>query len=78
MYISKYKLLWSSSVVFILVNIVENFIHFAIGRSVETKGDLNVRFKWPTKVDVSKIILVMIIFAFINSGLLYLVEKWLS
>lgn len=56
-----------SFVVYILVNLVENLIHYNIGRysNKETKIEL------PTRRDFVKIVLVMIVFATLQGVLTY-------
>ncbi len=64
---ANYKLFIISSVVFILINSIENIIHFTIGRNVQDKNNLSIStFIKPTKYDIIKIIIVMIIFAFLQ------------
>ncbi len=64
---SNYKLFLISSIVFILINSIENIIHFTIGRNVQDKNNLSIStFIKPTKYDITKIIIVMIIFAFLQ------------
>ncbi len=64
---SNYKLFLISSIVFILINSIENIIHFTIGRNVQDKNNLSIStFIKPTKYDIIKIIIVMIIFAFLQ------------
>ncbi len=56
-----------SFVVYILVNLVENLIHYNIGRysNKETKIEL------PTRRDFVKIVLVMVVFATLQGVLTY-------
>lgn len=61
----------SSSIVFILLNLIENFIHYSIGRSHDKK---KLEYKIPNKEDILKIILVMIIFALLQSIVTYYVN----
>jgi hypothetical protein len=68
MFISgKYHIIVISFVVYLFVNLVENLIHYNIGKfsNKETKFDL------PSKKDWIKIILVMLIFALIQGLLTY-------
>jgi len=61
-----------SFLIFIFLNIAENFIHYNIGRhdSFKKLSDITL----PNKRDLLKIIVVMIIFAFLQGGLTYLLE----
>ncbi len=64
---SNYKLFFISSIVFIFINTIENFIHFTIGRNVDNKNKMLIpKIQIPTKYDLIKIIIVMIIFAFLQ------------
>jgi hypothetical protein len=50
-----------SMIVFGVLNLIENLIHYSIGRSYEN-GDKGFVFSFPTYEDFIKIIFVMIIF----------------
>jgi hypothetical protein len=52
-------LVLASSVVFLILNFVENLIHYNIGRSNES----NIKLKMPSVSDMLRIIVVMIVFA---------------
>ena len=68
MFISgKYHIIIISFVVYLFVNLVENLIHYNIGKfsNKETKFDV------PSKKDWIKILLVMCIFALIQGLLTY-------
>jgi hypothetical protein len=68
MFISeKYHIIVISFFVYIIVNLVENLIHYNIGKfsNKETKLDI------PSKKDWIKILLVMCIFALIQGLLTY-------
>ena len=60
-----------SFVVYLFVNLFENLIHYNIGRSSKN-GDKNQEIKIPSKEDLLKIIVVMIIFAALQGALTYL------
>lgn len=65
----------ASSISFILLNTIENLIHYSIGRSTQYKDDLaKVRFQWPTVPEMFKIVVVMLIFAALQGGLTCLLE----
>lgn len=59
------SLMIASSIVFIFLNIIENIIHYRIG-----KGGVIIQL--PDKKDIPKIILVMIIFALLQGILTFL------
>lgn len=53
----------ASFVAFIILNTIENLIHYSIGRSYEK----NLQFNFPTKTDWIRIIITMIIFAVLQA-----------
>ena len=56
-----------TSCVFIVINTIENIIHFTIGRNVQSKNEMKpLTFEMPTKYDIIKIVIVMIIFALLQ------------
>jgi hypothetical protein len=63
----KYHIIAISFFVYIIVNLVENIIHYNIGKfsNKETKIDI------PSKKDWIKILLVMLIFALLQGLLTY-------
>ena len=70
MYIIKDKrihLIFISFCVFIFVNLIENLIHYNIGKY----HDKNLILELPSKVDWLKIIITMIIFALLQGFLTY-------
>ncbi len=67
MILNKYKLFTSSIFVFMVLNIVENLIHFSIGRNVENKKELTkVNLEMHNTNDIIKIVIVMCIFALLQ------------
>jgi hypothetical protein len=60
-----------SFLIFIFLNITENFIHYNIGRHNE---DDIVKLILPSKRDWIKIIIVMVVFAFLQGWFTYLLE----
>jgi hypothetical protein len=61
----KYHLLAISFLVFIIVNLVENLIHYNIGRHTNAQ----LIFETPTTYDWWRIIIVMIIFGILQGAL---------
>jgi len=53
------KLFFVSFFVYVVVNMVENLIHYSIGKN----SNHDVQFEMPTKMDWIKIIVVMLMFA---------------
>ena len=60
-----------SFLVYIFVNIFENYIHYNIGRQHDTEG---VKLYSPNKIDWFKIVAIMIIFACIQGIMTYTLE----
>jgi len=60
-----------SFLIFIFLNITENFIHYNIGRHNE---DDIVKLILPSKRDWIKIIIVMVVFAFLQGGFTYYLD----
>lgn len=61
------RLFLATSGVFIVLNTIENFIHFTIGRNVNNKDKLvPLKFEMPSTYDLIKIVGVMLIFAFLQ------------
>jgi hypothetical protein len=53
----------SSFLAFCFLNIIENLIHYSIGR---TSNRTTIDIKMPTKVDWIRIVLIMIVFAILQ------------
>lgn len=60
------KIFMISFIVFVIVNIVENVIHYSIGR---TYNQRNIQIQAPTNTDWIRIIGVMLVFATIQASL---------
>lgn len=60
-----------SILVFIFLNIIENIIHFSIGRNIEDKYKSNIKIEIPELFDIIKITIIMIIFAILQALLTY-------
>lgn len=54
-----------SFVVFLILNLVENILHYSIGRDREKP---QLRFEWPDKRDFIRILIVMFIFGLLQAG----------
>lgn len=57
--------------VFLGLNLVENLIHFSIGRSVDRKEEATFEMKAPGFWDMVKIIVVMVVFGLLQGFLTY-------
>lgn len=71
---SNYKIFISAVVVFIILNIIENYIHYNIGRH----HDSQLEFKNPSFSDWMKIIITMIIFAILQGFFTLILDKYLE
>lgn len=60
-----------SMLVFLVLNIIENIIHFSIGRNIEKKYDVAFELKMPGKYDIIKITVIMIIFSILQGIFTY-------
>jgi hypothetical protein len=56
-----------SLVIFVFINIIENLIHYSIGRGSDT--DKGIVFYLPTGRDLVKIVFIMIIFGLMQGWL---------
>ncbi len=54
----------TSFIIFILLNTIENVIHYSIGRESNQKS---IHITSPTKIDWIRIIIIMIIFAILQA-----------
>ena len=52
-----------SMAVYIVINLVENMIHYNIGRNFEFEDVRDTKFITPSSVDITRIISVMAVFA---------------
>jgi hypothetical protein len=61
--------------IYAILNMVENYIHYNIGKHQES--NYNIKFSNPSALDWMKIIIVMFVFALLQGILTILVdEKW--
>ncbi len=65
----------ASFIAFIILNIIENFIHYNIGRNRENEEF--IKLSVPSKKDWMKIIFVMILFALLQGGFTLFLSKFL-
>jgi hypothetical protein len=57
-------------IIFITLNIIENIIHFSIGRdSILNKEDYNIHLDLPSGVALIKFVGIMILFGVLQAGL---------
>jgi hypothetical protein len=58
--------------VFLALNMFENIIHFSIGRNIEEKDSSNIgNIEIPEYYDIIKIIVIMVVFAFLQAIFTY-------
>ena len=58
--------------VFLALNMFENIIHFSIGRNIKEKDSSNIgNIEIPEYYDIIKIIVIMVVFAFLQAIFTY-------
>lgn len=68
--VQNFKLFYTSAGVFIILNTIENYIHYSVGRNIENKDSITkIDFTMPTVADIVKIIIIMLVFAFLQASL---------
>ncbi len=65
----------SSFVAFIILNIIENYIHYNIGRNREKEEFISLSM--PTRKDWMKIVIIMIIFAILQGAFTMFLSKFI-
>ncbi len=65
----------ASFVAFIILNIIENYIHYNIGRNREKEEFISLSM--PTKKDWTKIVIIMIVFAILQGGFTMFLSKFI-
>ena len=70
-YLSSHLIIISMGV-FLVLNMFENIIHFSIGRNIKEKDSSNIgSIEIPEYYDIIKIIVIMVIFAFLQAIFTY-------
>lgn len=64
-----FTIITASVIVFILLNLIENLIHFSIGRGDVGEKHYTIHLTAPTKLDWLRIVLIMIIFSLLQAFL---------
>ena len=67
----KFHIFIVSFLVFVVLNVIENYVHYNIGRNRKTES---IQFSAPSKKDWIRILLVMTVFAFLQGGFTYLLD----
>jgi hypothetical protein len=65
----------SSFAAFIILNVIENFIHYNIGRNHEDKEF--IKLSTPSRNDWFKIIFIMIVFAILQGSFTLFLSKYI-
>ena len=65
-----------SFLIYVIINMVENYIHYNIGKHNES--DYNITFSNPSSLDWMKIVVVMFVFALLQGILTILVDENLN
>lgn len=66
-----------SMIVFLILNFLENIIHFSIGRNINDINSTYISIKIPEFYDIIKIIFIMFIFSILQALLTYYGLKYL-
>jgi hypothetical protein len=69
------KIFLSSFVAFLILNVIENVIHYNIGRNHEDPDVIKITT--PSKKDWYKIIYIMILFAILQGGFTLFLSKFI-
>lgn len=71
------NLIFISMIVFLFLNMIENIIHFSIGRNIDDADTPSIKIEIPHTYDIVKIIFIMVIFAILQALLTYYGFKYL-
>ena len=63
-----------SFLVYAVINMVENYIHYNIGRNQESA--YHIDFSWPSTLEWTKIAVVMVVFALLQGILTIVIEEY--
>ncbi len=69
------KIFMASFVAFIILNIIENYIHYNIGRNREKEEF--IALSMPSKKDWIKIVTIMIVFAILQASFTLFLSKFI-
>ena len=69
-----FHLFFISFLIYIFLNLIENYIHYNIGRNRES--NYIIEFSNPSALDWSKIAVVMVVFALLQGILTILIEGY--
>jgi hypothetical protein len=71
------NLILISMIVFLFINMIENIIHFSIGRNIDAKDTPFIKIEIPDTYDIIKIIFIMGVFSVLQALLTYYGLKYL-
>lgn len=71
------NLILISMIVFLFLNMIENIIHFSIGRNIDDADTASIKLEIPNTYDIIKIIFIMGIFSVLQAFLTYYGLKYL-
>ena len=71
------NLILISMIVFLFLNMIENIIHFSIGRNIDDKDNASIKIKIPYTYDMIKIIFIAGVFSVLQALLTYYGLKYL-
>ena len=71
------NLILISMIVFLFLNMIENIIHFSIGRNIDAKDTPSINIEIPDTYDMIKIIFIMGVFSVLQALLTYYGLKYL-
>ncbi len=74
----QYHIIIASIIAFFLLNLIENIIHFSIGRGISERESIRIKIKMPEKIDILKIMIIMIIFSILQGLLTYLIDNYIK
>jgi hypothetical protein len=62
-----FTVITASILVFLILNLIENYIHFSIGRGDTGEKHYTIQLSTPTRIDWLRIFVIMTIFAFLQA-----------
>jgi hypothetical protein len=68
------RIFMASFIAFIILNVIENYIHYNIGRNREDKEF--IKLSMPSSKDWFKIILIMLVFALLQAGFTIILSNY--
>lgn len=72
--ISQGHVFWASIIAFTILNLVENLIHYNIGRE-QDRHTFSIHFNMPSLHDLVKLGVIMLVFAILQGVLVVILDK---